>query len=95
MEVEQDGKHMSAIATYPLRPLAEGSGQVTIHRGPEVQRRHRATLDETTGILTIEVESCEVMRAKPLRSDAPSESVQRGGMCMQIADIKSKGLDAM
>ncbi|CAJ1993794.1 hypothetical protein conserved [Leishmania donovani] len=88
------GRH-AALPTYPMHfadPPAEG---VTVVHGEKVQRVHRAWLEETTGILSIEVAEEAVMRQHPVKSDKPAGNVKNGGICMQIFDIKSRGLDKL
>ncbi|CCW61186.1 unnamed protein product [Phytomonas sp. EM1] len=70
--------------------LATSRASVTC--GKVVQRTHRAYLDESTAILTIEVEDDEVIRRHPIKSDHSAQNIKYGDMCMQIFDIKSKGL---
>ncbi|CCW69232.1 unnamed protein product [Phytomonas sp. Hart1] len=78
-----------------LTPSTRGvpaSPGASVTCGKVVQRTHKAYLDETTSVLTIEVDDDEVIRSNPLKSDYSSQDIQYGGMCMQIFDIKSKGL---
>ncbi|EPY23983.1 hypothetical protein STCU_07369 [Strigomonas culicis] len=78
----------------PLTPLPCDHPAVTAARGSTVlQRIHEAALDEATGILTITVADEGVVRRRPVRSDGAARSMQYGGVCMQIADIKAKGFD--
>lgn len=88
------GRH-GAMPCYPMMSADPSAGGVTVVRGKQVQRVHRAWLDEASGILSIEVEEEAVIRQHPLRSDRPAESVKDGGMCMQIFDIKKRGLDKL
>ncbi|KAK7200487.1 hypothetical protein NESM_000103600 [Novymonas esmeraldas] len=88
------GRHQP-LPTYPMLsadPSAEG---VTVVRGKSVQRVHRTWLEEASGILSIEVAEEAVMRRHPVKSDSPASSVKNGGICMQIFDIKSRGLDKL
>lgn len=80
------------LPTYPLQGPDPNSPGVVVERGKRVQRIHKAFLDEATGVLTIEVMAEEEMRKAPLRSDKPATSLKDGMMCMQIVDIKAKGL---
>lgn len=80
----------SLLPTYPLQGPDPNAPGVTVSRGNRVQRVHRATLDESSGVLTIEVETEAEIRKNPRRSDKPSENLEAGAMCMQIFDIKSK-----
>ncbi|EPY32081.1 hypothetical protein AGDE_08875 [Angomonas deanei] len=43
-------------------------------------------------ILKITVEEEGVQRQRPMRSDGCATSLKNGGLCMQIQDIKAKGL---
>lgn len=93
-QVGRHGKPSAQLPfpTYPLKgPDPNGPG-VTVERGKCVQRTHRAWLNESTGVLTIEVAAAEEMKKAPVRSDKPATSVKDGAMCMQIFDIKAKGL---
>lgn len=88
------GRHLPPPSTYPPPPVdpATSPGIVVSH-GKVVQRVHKASLDEASGILTIEVADEEDIRRHPVHSDRSAESVKDGGKCMQIFDIKAKGLD--
>lgn len=88
------GRH-AALPTYPMSLPDVSAGGLRVVRGHCVQRVHRASLDEASGILSIEVEADEKILQHPLRSDKPAGSVKNGGMCMQIFDIKARGLDLL
>lgn len=88
------GRH-APLPTYPMLAPDPAAGGVTVVHGKKVQRVHRAWLDEATGILSIEIAEEAVMRQQPVRSDKPAASIKDGGVCMQIFDIKSRGLDKL
>ncbi|KAG8348831.1 hypothetical protein TRVL_00355 [Trypanosoma vivax] len=101
VEIRQDdgngrqgrGGSQRAILSYPLQPQVDApcSG-ARVSRGRVVQRTHRVSLDETTGILTIEVEDEAEMRKRPVASDRPACNLKTGALTMQIFDIKARGL---
>ncbi|RNF09525.1 hypothetical protein TraAM80_02134 [Trypanosoma rangeli] len=81
------------VPSYPLRPHWEASGgRVRLTRGPVVQRTHKVSLEEATGIMTIEVEDEAEIRRHPLPSDAVAGNLQSGAVTMQIFDIKLRCL---
>ncbi|KAG5464250.1 hypothetical protein LSCM1_00431 [Leishmania martiniquensis] len=88
------GRH-AALPTYPMHVADPSAGGVMVVHGKKVQRVHRAWLEEATGILSIEVADEAVMRQHPVQSDKPASSVKNGGICMQIFDIKARGLDKL
>nr|CCC95600.1 unnamed protein product [Trypanosoma congolense IL3000] len=81
------------MPSYPLqrhRGICDGLRRLS--RKGVVQRTHRVSLDETTGILTIEVEDENDMARRPLPSDKVAGDLRNGALTMQIFDIKSRGL---
>ncbi|ORC91383.1 uncharacterized protein TM35_000063880 [Trypanosoma theileri] len=93
------------MPTYPLRPHWEtttattsgsgsgGGGGLRVTRGIVVQRTHKVWLDESTGILTIEVEDEKAMRRRPVASDRVAGDLQSGALTMQVFDIKRRKQD--
>ncbi|KAF8286815.1 hypothetical protein TcBrA4_0025360 [Trypanosoma cruzi] len=90
---KDDGRREFAAPSYPLRPHWEASaGCVRLSRGSVVQRTHKVSLDESNGIMTIEIDDEATMRRHPLPSDAAAGILESGALTMQIFDIKSKGM---
>lgn len=80
-----------------VRKLRAGTCKISV--GAPVQKFHPVSLDESTGILSIYIETEESRArkgtARLLRSEAPAANIKTGGMCMQVFDIKSKGFDKL
>ncbi|AIO02545.1 hypothetical protein LPMP_354110 [Leishmania panamensis] len=88
------GRH-AALPTHPMNLADLSAGGVKVVHGEKVQRVHHAWLEEATGILSIEVAEEAAMRQHPVKSDKPAGNVKSGGICMQIFDIKARGLDQL
>lgn len=76
------------------RPSGGSTYAASIRMGKRVQRMHRASLDEESGRLSIAVER-EGNDRRVLKSDGPACSKKNGGLCIEIQDIKARGLDLL
>lgn len=78
-------------------PVMFGEGEpCQVKRGKRVQRLHKVELDEATHTLTITVEvSNRIPPHALLKSDGPATDLKYGGMCIEIEDIKARGLDRL
>ncbi|CBH18032.1 uncharacterized protein TEOVI_000435000 [Trypanosoma equiperdum] len=93
-ENQADNDVAEEMPSYPLQHRFGTCGGAThVSRKGVVQRTHQVSLDEATGILTIEVEDEEVMRRRPLPSDKVAGDIKNGALTMQIFDIKARGLE--
>lgn len=104
-------KNGGSISTSPATPPNNfGSGDTAkVVVGKQVQRFHFVEIDEETGILRIKVDknagvvdgdkkkrcSQQGYQKSFVKSDALAMSLKNGGRCMEIQDIKSRGLDLL
>jgi nitrite reductase/ring-hydroxylating ferredoxin subunit len=88
-----DANQVFQPPTYPMQPPSEDAFVgPAIRGGKAVQRTHRTELEEGTGDVIVYLQSADVIKEKPVRSDV-NACHQRGAMSMQIRDIKQRGLD--
>lgn len=84
-------RHPVKPTKHPLKPIDPADPGIMVVRGTVVQRVHQATIDESTGVLSIIIDEESIQQHK-VRSDKSAMSVKDGAMCMQIFDIKRIGL---
>lgn len=107
VDKENGGSLSTSHATPPNNFTSGQKAKVVI--GKQVQRLHFVEIDEKTGILRIKVDknagvvdddkkkrcSQQGYQKSFVKSDALAMSLKNGARCMEIQDIKSRGLDLL
>lgn len=103
---EEASRGISSSRASPPNSFTDGE-KICARIGKRVQRLHYVEIDDEAGIMRIMIErnagvgakdarratSGEKLQKSVLRSDELAMSLKNGGRCMEIQDIKSRGLD--